>query len=142
MEKKKKICTFFLKNECRNGNNCPYLHEYPQGMPSNPHPNDNYICKFFLTNSCNKQSGTCNFFHGFGKRLLHIKTIEGNKNYINNLIKMDDTKYISSDDKSFTVHFLQNDEKSETSLDKDGFKIGKMIYSSNKVIFALVKEGT
>ena len=41
MEKKKKICTFFLKNECRNGNNCPYLHEYPQGMPSNPHPNDN-----------------------------------------------------------------------------------------------------
>ena len=55
---------------------------------------------------------------------------------------MDDTKYISSDDKGFIIHFLQNDEKSETSLGKEGFKIGKMIYSSNKAIFALMKEGT
>ena len=138
MEKKKKYCAFFLKNECRNGNNCPFLHEYPPGKELN----DNYTCKFFLKNTCKNQNGTCNYFHGFGKRLLHIKTIEGNKNYINNLIRMDDTKYISSDDKGFIIHFLQNDEKSETSLGKEGFKIGKMIYSSNKAIFALMKEGT
>ena len=138
MEKKKKYCAFFLKNECRNGNNCRFLHEYPPGKELN----DNYTCRFFLANKCKNQNGTCNFFHGFGKRLLHIKTIEGNKDYINNLIKMDDTKYISSDDKSFIIHFLQNDEKSETSLGKEGFKIGKMIYSSNKAIFALMKEGT
>ena len=138
MEKKKKYCAFFFKNECRNGNNCPFLHEYPPGKELN----DNYTCRFFLANKCKNQNGTCNFFHGFGKRLLHIKTIEGNKDYINNLIKMDDTKYISSDDKSFIIHFLQNDEKSETSLGKEGFKIGKMIYSSNKAIFALMKEGT
>ena len=138
MEKKKKYCAFFFKNQCKNGNNCPFLHEYPPGKELN----DNYTCKFFLANKCKNQNGTCNFFHGFGKRLLHIKTIEGNKDYINNLIKMDDTKYISSDDKSFIIHFLQNDEKSETSLGKEGFKIGKMIYSSNKAIFALMKEGT
>ena len=138
MEKKKKYCTFFLKNQCTKGNNCPFLHEYPPGKELN----DNYTCKFFLKNTCKNQNGTCNYFHGFGKRLLHIKTIEGNKNYINNLIRMDDTKYISSDDKSFIIHFLQNDEKSETSLGKEGFKIGKMIYSSNKAIFALMKEGT
>ena len=138
MEKKKKYCTFCLKNQCKNGNNCPFLHEYPPGKELN----DNYTCRFFLANKCKNQNGTCNFFHGFGKRLLHIKTIEGNKNYINNLIRMDDTKYISSDDKGFIIHFLQNDEKSETSLGKEGFKIGKMIYSSNKAIFALMKEGT
>ena len=138
MEKKKKYCAFFFKNQCKNGNNCPFLHEYPPGKELN----DNYTCKFFLKNTCKNQNGTCNYFHGFGKRLLHIKTIEGNKNYINNLIRMDDTKYISSDDKSFIIHFLQNDEKSETSLGKEGFKIGKMIYSSNKAIFALMKEGT
>jgi hypothetical protein len=138
MEKKKKYCAFFFKNQCKNGNNCPFLHEYPPGKELN----DNYTCRFFLANKCKNQNGTCNFFHGFGKRLLHIKTIEGNKDYINNLIKMDDTKYISSDDKSFIIHFLQNDEKSETSLGKEGFKIGKMIYSSNKAIFALMKEGT
>ena len=138
MEKKKKYCAFFFKNQCKNGNNCPFLHEYPPGKELN----DNYTCKFFLKNTCKNQNGTCNYFHGFGKRLLHIKTIEGNKDYINNLIKMDDTKYISSDDKSFIIHFLQNDEKSETSLGKEGFKIGKMIYSSNKAIFALMKEGT
>ena len=138
MEKKKKYCAFFFKNQCKNGNNCPFLHEYPPGKELN----DNYTCRFFLANKCKNQNGTCNFFHGFGKRLLHIKTIEGNKDYINILIKMDDTKYISSDDKSFIIHFLQNDEKSETSLGKEGFKIGKMIYSSNKAIFALMKEGT
>ena len=138
MEKKKKYCAFFFKNQCKNGNNCPFLHEYPPGKELN----DNYTCRFFLANKCKNQNGTCNFFHGFGKRLLHIKTIEGNKDYINNLIKMDDTKYISSDDKSFIIHFLQNDEKSETSLGKEGFKIGKMIYSSNKAIFSLMKEGT
>ena len=138
MEKKKKYCAFFFKNQCKNGNNCPFLHEYPPGKELN----DNYTCKFFLKNTCKNQNGTCNYFHGFGKRLLHIKTIEGNKNYINNLIRMDDTKYISSDDKGFIIHFLQNDEKSETSLGKEGFKIGKMIYSSNKAIFALMKEGT
>ncbi len=138
MEKKKKYCAFFFKNQCKNGNNCPFLHEYPPGKELN----DNYTCRFFLANKCKNQNGTCNYFHGFGKRLLHIKTIEGNKDYINNLIKMDDTKYISSDDKSFIIHFLQNDEKSETSLGKEGFKIGKMIYSSNKAIFALMKEGT
>ena len=140
--KKREICRYFLKGICNKGNNCPFLHELPQGEAPNPHPIDNSICKFFLSDSCNKTGDTCNFFHGFGKRLFHIKKIERNGSSITNLIKMDDNKYISSDDQNFFVHFIQNDEKAKTSLEKEGFKIGKMIYSSNNVIFGLRKEGT
>ena len=54
---------------------------------------------------------------------------------------MDDNKYITSDQLSFTVRFIQDNGISDTSLDKKGIKIGKMIFSSNKVIFSLKMEG-
>lgn len=105
-----------------------------------PKNNNNNICKYFLENSCNKPKGQCKFFHGFGS-LLHFKTIFTKKGNINNLLKMDDNKYITSDQLSFTVRFIQDNGISDTSLDKKGIKIGKMVFSSNKVIFSLKMEG-
>ena len=147
MEKKNQICTFFLQNRCNRGDKCPYRHEYPPNYQPNPqqqhhpHPhNDPYnshICKYFLKNSCTKEN--CTYFHGYGTKLRHLKTYKGDKE-ISNLIKMDETKYIASDEKDFIVRFTNNTEESKQSLNKDEFKIGKMIFSGNKVNFGLMKE--
>ena len=142
-EKKTPICKFFLTNSCNRGNKCPYRHEYPPNYQPNPqqqqqHPqNNSHICKFFLMNKCTKKN--CTYFHGYGTKLKHMMTYKGDKEIIN-LIKMDETKYISSDEKDFIVRFTNNPEESKQSLNKDEFKIGKMIFSGNKVIFGLMKE--
>ena len=143
MEKKNQYCTYFLQNRCNRGDKCPYRHEYPPNYQPNPqqqqqHPqNNSHICKFFLTNSCTKKN--CTYFHGYGAKLKHMMTYTGDKEIIN-LIKMDETKYISSHEKDFIVRFTNNPEESKQSLNKDKFKIGKMIFSGNKVIFGLMKE--
>jgi hypothetical protein len=56
---------------------------------------------------------------------------------------MDDTKFISSEEKGFIISFIQNEEQKEQPflMQKEGYKIGKMIFSSNKAIFALRREG-
>ena len=145
MEKKNQICTFFLQNRCNRGDKCPYRHEYPPNYQPNPQqqhhphndPHNSHICKFFLKNSCTKEN--CTYFHGYGTKLRHLKTYKGDKE-ISNLIKMDETKYIASDEKDFIVRFTNNTEESKQSLNKDEFKIGKMIFSGNKVIYGLMKE--
>ena len=142
MEKKAPICRYFLQGNCKNGDKCTYRHEYPPNYQPNPqqqqHPQNNaHICRYFLTNSCTKQN--CVYFHGYGTKLKHVKTYTGDKE-INNLIKMDETKYIASDEKDFIVRFTNNKEESKQSLNRDEFKIGKMIFSGNKVIFGLMKE--
>ena len=142
----KKICTHFLQGKCKFGDKCHFSHEIPQNYSENSKVQKTKIspntCKFFLTNSCNK-NGNCNFFHGFGDTLMHISTIENvcEKEMIN-LIKMDDTKFIVSDEHSFFIRFTKSDiAPLDYSLKKDGFKIGKMIFSNNKAIFGLKKEG-
>ena len=132
------ICPFFLQGKCKFGAGCKNLHEYPQGNAPIPQSSNVLTCKYFLSNKCNRP--TCQFFHGFGNRLLHIKSIEANEKLIN-LIKMDNTKYITSDEKSFIIRFIQNDETYINSMEQEGFEIGKMIYSANKVIMALKKKG-
>ena len=140
---KKPVCKYFLENRCNRGDKCPFLHEFPPGMQPNPqqpqHPqqHNSHICKFFLSNSCSKPN--CGFFHGYGNQLKHLKTINGDIE-INNLIKMDDSKYIASDEREFIVRFTNRNEEVKESLNKEGFKIGKMIFSGNKVIFGLMKE--
>ena len=133
---KKELCQNFIKGNCLYGDKCKFSHEIPSDKIIIPKS-----CKYFLENRCRNKIEKCQFFHGFGGCLLYYKTIKGNKEIINNLVKMDDSKYISSDDKSFVVLFMKNDQKTEKSLEKEGFKIGKMIYSSDKVIFALRREG-
>jgi hypothetical protein len=140
---KKPVCKYFLENRCNRGDKCPFLHEFPPGMQPNPqqpqHPqqHNSHICKFFLSNSCSKPN--CGFFHGYGNQLKHLKTINGDIE-INNLIKMDDSKYIASNEREFIVRFTNRNEEVKESLNKEGFKIGKMIFSGNKVIFGLMKE--
>ena len=139
--KSQKICQYYLQGKCMYGANCKNLHELPQGNAPIPQSSNVLTCKFFLSNSCNRQNGTCNFFHGFGNRLLHLKSIKANDEKVINLIKMDNTKYITSDEKSFIIRFIQNDETYINSMEQEGFEIGKMIYSANKVIMALKKKG-
>ena len=136
--KHKEICTYFLEGRCNRGNKCNFSHDIPQGVNLVPQ-----TCQYFLTNSCKNKKDECRFFHGFGGCLLHMKSIKVKQEYIQNLVKMDDTKFISSDEKGFIVFFIQNEKPEEKPfiLDKEGFKIGKMIFSSNKAIFALRREG-
>jgi hypothetical protein len=138
----KPICRFYLHNRCKNGNNCPFRHENPQNMQPNSQPQQHNpnICKFFLTNTCNRQN--CTFFHGHGNQfnqLQHVETIQDEKE-INNLIKMDDKKFVASNEQGFTVRFIGSNEPAKETLKEEGFKIGKMIFSGNKVIFGLKKE--
>jgi hypothetical protein len=141
----KKICPFYLKGNCKFGDKCKNYHPPNQSVAKqvpniNHSQNSNHNnCKFFLTNSCNKNDN-CHFFHGFGDSLMHIKTIENAcDNEIINLVKMDDTKYIVSDEKSFIVRFTQNDYNFRPVKVKAS-KIGKLIFGNNKVIFSLVRE--
>lgn len=144
----KKICPFFLRGICRYGAGCKDLHEYPNSNPGNSinpipkNPNQNTKstnCKYFFTNTCNKGSN-CPFFHGYADRLQHIKTIDNHQNQINNLVNMDDTKYISSDNQVFYVRFSGNDDLHGENISSE-YQIGKLIYSSNKVICSIQKNG-
>ena len=63
-----------------------------------------------------------------------------NEKEINNLINVNRNEYIACDEQSFIVRFADNDKEVKESLNKEGYKIGKMIYSGNKIIFALRKE--
>ena len=129
----KPICTFYLNGKCKYGDKCKYSHD----APMTNHKSNN-TCTFFLSNKCNKPN--CNFFHGYADRLQYLKTIDNHTNEINNLVNMDDKKYISSDSQVFYVRFSGNDEIHGENISQE-YKIGKLIYSSNKVIYAIEKEG-
>ena len=144
----KRICEYFVHGNCKFGDACRNLHvmppemqqNHPNGVPKNPntHHQRSNICKFFLKNSC--KNPNCPYFHGYDDQLQFVTSIQNDKE-INNLIKMDETKYITSDYEAFTVRFNGSDEIVKKSLNKEGFKMGKMIFSGNKVIFSLIKEG-
>jgi len=141
----KKICEFFLKGKCKFGNQCHNLHTFPPNYQSNPmtkpqshhHAPKNSVCTFFLKNACTRPN--CPFFHGYGNFLQHVKTYE-NEKIINNLIKVNEKEFISCDEKAFIVRFTDNRKEEPQSLSKEGYKIGKMIFSGNKIIFGLKKE--
>ena len=129
----KKVCQYYLNGNCMFGDKCKNLH---QGNPShNNHQRKD--CTYFLSDSCKKPN--CHFFHGYCERLEHVKKIENHQKPINNLINMDDTKYISSDERTFYIRFSGNDNVHEETIAED-YKIGKLIYSSEKVICAIKKE--
>lgn len=145
----KKVCQFYLKGCCRYGKDCKNSHDVPVPMnttntQSNTQSDPNYhnsndICRYFLTSKCNKGE-KCEYFHGYCDRLKHVKTIDDHKNEINNLVKMDDTKYISSDNQIFYVRFSGSDEKYGNNIDQP-YTFGKLIYSLNKVVCAVQKSG-
>ena len=141
----KKVCEFFLKGKCRFGDKCHFFHPKDfqntqmqiQENPQSHVHQKNSVCTFFLKNSCTRPN--CPFFHGYGNILQHVKLFK-NETEINNLLNVNRNEYIACDEQSFIVRFADNDKEVKESLNKDGYKIGKMIYSGNKIIFALRKE--
>ena len=148
MNPNKPICAFYLKGHCRFGDKCKNFHPPNQGSIPMTHPglNPNPIlsqpsshnCTFFLKNSCTKKD--CYFFHGYCDRLEYVKTIDNHNKEINNLLNMDDIKFISSDEQVFYIRNSGNDDNYGETI-AQGYKIGKLIYSSDKVICAIQKEG-
>ena len=142
MNPNKQICTYYLKGHCKFGGKCKNLHppnpgpiQAPQTGPSS---SSSHTCSFFLKNACTKKD--CHYFHGYCDRLEHVKTLDNHNKEINNLLNMDDTKFISSDEKVFYVRSSENEGIHGETIAQD-YKIGKLIYSSNKAICAIQKEG-
>jgi hypothetical protein len=146
MSNKKIICPYFLKNECIYGSNCWYSHDVSmidnslniRPAPINFKQQSSKTCTYFLENRCTYKD--CAFFHGYCDRLQHVKIIDEHTSEINNLVKMDDTKYISSDIQAFYVRFSGNSNNVKKTINQ-GYKIGKLIFSSDKAICAVQKEG-
>ena len=144
--KKVTICPFFLKNKCTYGNKCWYSHDVSMINDSlnirpasvNSKQQSSNTCMFFLENRCTNKN--CTYFHGYCDRLQHVKIIDDHASEINNLVKMDDTKYISSDIQAFYVRFSGNNNNVKKTINQ-GYKIGKIIFSSDKAICAVQKDG-
>ncbi len=142
----KSICSFYLKGTCKYGEKCKFLH--PTDVPiqiiddttnAQTSQKTTSVCHFFLNNKCNK-GNNCPFLHGYCNRLEHLKSIDNHQYPISNLVNMDNIKYISSDEKSFHIRFIGNNQEHGENIAQD-YKIGKLIYSSNKVICA-IQSGT
>ena len=137
----KKICKYYLSGYCKYGKTCHYIHPDNQNImideePAKPISNKSgKTCSFFLDNKCNREN--CHYFHGYCDILKHIKTIQ-NDSDINNLVKIDDTRFLLSDEQKIYAKDLQNNKDIPIYQD-DNSRIGKVVVSSNKVIFAIQK---
>ena len=140
-----KICQYFLMGKCKFGNNCKNLHTYDVQMNQESSPAPQTQPKstptgfFFLDNKCTKGSN-CPFFHGYCDRLEYLKSIENHQSNITNLVNMDNIKYISSDERSFHIRFSGINNEHGENIAQD-YTIGKLIYSSNKLIMS-IKTGS
>ena len=79
-------------------------------------------CHFFLDNKCTKGSN-CPYFHGYCDRLEYLKSIENHQSNITNLVIMDN---------------INNEHGQNIAQD---YTIGKLIYSSDKLIMS-IKTGS
>ena len=132
------FCKFFLKGECNKGNNCPFIHQIPQGMQiQNPHQfkkkeNKDNTCKFFLQGNCTKAN--CNFFHGYGNKLLSLTSFKNAHNLpIICFSQINEDKFISCDETSFKIWGFKPEFKSLQEEKINEGKISKLIYSNGKI---------
>ena len=139
MEMEKPICKFFLQGHCKFGKDCHNSHVLSQKPNTNLSSFNSNICKFFVENKCTKDK--CTFFHGFGDQLQHVETIKANENEINNLIKMYENQFVSSDEHSFAIRFTNSPGEIKETVNKEGYKIGKMVLGTNELIFGLRQDG-
>jgi hypothetical protein len=143
---KKTICQHYLMGKCKFGDKCRNIHPDDINMRSqnsqqNPvkAPNKSSTCHFFLNNKCDKKE-KCEYFHGYCDRLQYVKTIGNHKNEINNLVNMYETKFISSDFETFYMIDSGTNQFQGENITQE-YKIGKLIYSNNKIIFGIQKGG-
>jgi hypothetical protein len=144
-----KICQFYLMGKCKFGNKCKNLHTYDVQMNQEISPispisqiqpkSTTTTCHFFLDNKCTKGSN-CPYFHGYCDRLEYLKSIENHQSNITNLVIMDNIKYISSDERSFHIRFSGINNEHGQNIAQD-YTIGKLIYSSDKLIMS-IKTGS
>ena len=132
--------------KCKFGNKCKNLHTYDVQMNQESSPISQIqpkptttTCHFFLDNKCTKGSN-CPYFHGYCDRLEYLKSIENHQSNITNLVIMDNIKYISSDERSFHIRFSGINNEHGQNIAQD-YTIGKLIYSSDKLIMS-IKTGS
>lgn len=141
------ICQHYLKGKCKFGDKCRNIHHSDDIIMPSPDsqqnpikaPNKSTTCRFFLDNKCDKKE-KCEYFHGYCDRLQYIKTIGNHKNEINNLVNMYETKFISSDFETFYMTDFGTNQFQGENITQE-YKIGKLIYSNNKIIFGIQKGG-
>jgi len=115
----KKICEYYKSGYCRFGDKCRNIHSKNDDIDMNQQNQTKFptqksnTCSFFMKNACNK-GDKCPYFHGYCDRLQYVKTISYHLNEINNLVIMDNTKYISSDNQTFYVRFSSVQRKNLT----------------------------
>ena len=134
---KKQICQFYLTGNCKFGKNCRKSHYINVNMKAN----NSRDCKYFLKGNCNKGEN-CPFFHRYCGRLQYFKTVNNQKNLVNELISTDNKSYISVDNKQFFLRKLENQNENNGALDEicEGYKISKAIFSGNKFICCVEKD--
>ena len=69
--------------------------------------------------------------------LQYIKTIEEHNQSINNIIYLDNLKYITSDNNDFYIRTLEENKEALKENFGNNAKIQKIIYSSGKIIFSV-----
>ena len=145
---KSQPCKYFLKGVCKYGKNCRFSHDININMrpnnssntdnnPMNQQNSNSHNCIHFMKGNCTR-GDKCAYFHGYCNRLQHIKTINNQKNLVKELISAGNTSYISVDDNELFVRKLENVNESDDESDKipEGYKIGKVIFSGNKIIYS------
>ena len=159
---KKAICKYFLKGLCKYGDKCHYSHNTSTitsknafslytdvstvNFPTNPaNPltedflsldiSDNHknICKAFLNGKCNDPH--CTYIHGYGDRLINISKIPTHNLPINNIIKISENNFITTDEKTLKIYSIEQQIKcTYTNIVNDSGRISKVYYDSN-IIF-------
>ena len=143
---KSQPCKYYLKGVCKNDKNCRFSHDIDINMrpnnssstdnnPMNHQNNNSHNCIHFMKGNCTR-GDKCAYFHGYCNRLQHIKTINNQKNIVKELISTGNTSYISVDDNELFARKLENVNESDDESDKihEGYKIGKVIFSEDKII--------
>lgn len=142
---KNQICKFFNRPEgCRNGDKCPYIHQINGTVPNtfqhNPqNKHDSHVCKYFLNNTNCPFYPKCAYFHGYCEKLAFNNTLEEHQKPIKAIISLDEVKYLSSDEDTFFVRTGENGFIHKQTVE-NGFKIGKIIFSGNKVIYGKERQ--
>lgn len=146
-QKFNKPCRFWKLGTCNKGDKCPYLHTGPPGnsgiFPQNSQSSNQQssTCWFFMSqDGCTKQN--CPYFHGYLEKLEIFAKLQEHQIPITGLVRMDNQKFITVDSKEFYIRFIDNLKTPyKNSIDQDGLSVCKLIFSGNKVICGVQKEG-
>ena len=133
--KKNQICrNYETYGKCQYGDKCYFLHIEPEDKKEEKEKkekNDKKEKKINLSKIKEK-------FGGYGQNIKFIVTQEEYATDINNIIKLNDNRYLTSDSNEFHISEIKENEKDEyiyKSEYRPNAKFGKMIFSSQKLIF-------